>query len=179
MKAIEAARKGWLGSVYMVRATIDKPLGREGRDYDAAYSGGMMFDLGSHMIDRVVALLGRPRTSQVGFRHDQNVPDKLADIRCGSSNTTRRWRKSISPRNGRTVTAIAPFRSREPRALRQSGRFSPGCDCISIWPTPRTLQSRAQTIDIENNRSVPYEPDFAMMASIMQAASPTIRWSMI
>ena len=78
-KAIEAARKGWLGHIYMVRATINKPLDQEGRDYNAAYKGGMMFDLGSHMIDRIVDLLGKPKTIKSWVRHDSTVNDKLAD----------------------------------------------------------------------------------------------------
>jgi predicted dehydrogenase len=77
--AIEAARKGWLGDIYMVRATINKPISRETRIELAEFKGGMMFELGCHMIDRVVALLGKPRNVTGRLRHDSPVDDTLAD----------------------------------------------------------------------------------------------------
>jgi predicted dehydrogenase len=57
---IEAARKGWLGEVYMVRATMNNQLAVERRAEWGEFKGGVMFELGSHMIDIVVRLLGKP-----------------------------------------------------------------------------------------------------------------------
>jgi predicted dehydrogenase len=77
--AIEAARNGWLGDVYGLRATINKPISREERLQLAAFRGGIMFELGCHMIDRMVDLLGKPKQS-IGFmRHDSRIQDGLAD----------------------------------------------------------------------------------------------------
>ena len=77
--AIEAARKGWLGRVYAFRATIDKPISREERRQLAKFRGGMMFELGCHLIDRAVALLGEPRKVTGILRHDSPLDDGLAD----------------------------------------------------------------------------------------------------
>ena len=63
----------------MVRATINKPISRETRVELAEFKGGMMFELGCHMIDRVVALLGKPRNVTGRLRHDSPVDDTLAD----------------------------------------------------------------------------------------------------
>lgn len=57
---IEAARNGWLGDVYMVRATMNNQLAVGRRAEWAEYRGGVMYELGSHMIDAVVRLLGKP-----------------------------------------------------------------------------------------------------------------------
>jgi predicted dehydrogenase len=38
-----------------------------------------MFELGGHVIDRTVELLGRPRKVQSWLRHDTSTADKLAD----------------------------------------------------------------------------------------------------
>jgi predicted dehydrogenase len=38
-----------------------------------------MFELGCHMVDRVVDFLGRPRATKSWIRHDTSRPDKLAD----------------------------------------------------------------------------------------------------
>jgi predicted dehydrogenase len=77
--AIEAARNGWLGEVYLVRATINSDRTPQGRDIEARYRGGSLFELGGHMIDRVVELLGRPNKVNSFLRHDTNFNDKLAD----------------------------------------------------------------------------------------------------
>ncbi|MHB0958697.1 MAG: Gfo/Idh/MocA family protein [Pirellulaceae bacterium] len=57
---IEAAHQGWLGDVYMVRATMNNQLAVERRAEWAQYKGGVMYELGSHMVDAVVRLLGKP-----------------------------------------------------------------------------------------------------------------------
>jgi predicted dehydrogenase len=57
---VEATRKGWLGDVYMVRATMNNQLARERRAEWGEFKGGVMFELGSHMIEAIVRLLGKP-----------------------------------------------------------------------------------------------------------------------
>jgi predicted dehydrogenase len=77
--AIEAYRKGWLGEVFMVRATINSDRDTAQRAVEARYAGGSMFELGGHMVDRVLAFLGRPVRVQHWLRHDTSVPDTLRD----------------------------------------------------------------------------------------------------
>jgi predicted dehydrogenase len=79
MAAIEAAQKGWLGEVYLVRGTMNSDRGPEERAIEAKYKGGGLFELSGHVIDRVVELLGRPKTVKSWLRHDTSVNDKLAD----------------------------------------------------------------------------------------------------
>lgn len=77
--ALDAARKGWLGDVFMVRGTMNADRDAGQRAVEAKYRGGGMFELGGHVIDRTVDLLGRPKKVQSWLRHDTKVPDKLAD----------------------------------------------------------------------------------------------------
>jgi len=79
MAAIEAARKGWLGEVYMVRGTMNSDRGPDERAKEAKYRGGGLFELSGHVIDRTIELLGRPKKVQSWLRHDTSYPDKLAD----------------------------------------------------------------------------------------------------
>ena len=79
MAAIEAARNGWLGEVFMVRGTMNADRGPEERANEAKYRGGGMFELSGHVIDRVIELLGRPNAVKSWLRHDTGVADKLAD----------------------------------------------------------------------------------------------------
>jgi predicted dehydrogenase len=77
--ALDAARKGWLGEVYMVRGTMNADRDPEQRAVEARYRGGGFFELAGHVIDRTVELLGRPTKVQSWLRHDTKFPDKLAD----------------------------------------------------------------------------------------------------
>ncbi len=79
MAAIDAAQKGWLGEVFMVRGTMNSDRDAEQRATEAHYKGGGLFELSGHVIDRVIEVLGRPRTVKSWLRHDTSVPDKLAD----------------------------------------------------------------------------------------------------
>jgi predicted dehydrogenase len=78
-QAIEAARKGWLGEVHLLRAIIDKPIPAEERPQLGLFRGGIMFELGCHLIDRAVDLFGKPRKITGILRHDASYADKLAD----------------------------------------------------------------------------------------------------
>jgi predicted dehydrogenase len=79
MAAIDAAKKGWLGEVFMVRGTMNSDRDAEQRATEAHYKGGGLFELSGHVIDRVIEVLGRPRAVKSWLRHDTSVPDKLAD----------------------------------------------------------------------------------------------------
>jgi predicted dehydrogenase len=58
------AKKGQLGRVYEFRARLPKSLGEYQRFVDELkpYKGGMFFEMAGHVIDLMVAVLGKPRT---------------------------------------------------------------------------------------------------------------------
>jgi predicted dehydrogenase len=60
---LQRARKGELGRVYEFRARLPKPLGEYRRFVEELkpYRGGMFFEMAGHVIDLMVALLGKPR----------------------------------------------------------------------------------------------------------------------
>lgn len=57
----ECLAKGWLGEIFEVHTVMSKvvPAGGPRREL-AAYPGGTMFELGCHIIDLTVAVLGKP-----------------------------------------------------------------------------------------------------------------------
>ena len=77
--ALEAAKNGWLGEIYSFRARIDKPTPPGDRRDLAAFRGGMMFELGCHLIDRATDLLGRPAKVTGHLWHHGRENDALAD----------------------------------------------------------------------------------------------------
>jgi predicted dehydrogenase len=75
----EAARKGWLGDIYLVRAMINTAVPAERRSQWAEFNGGGMFELGCHLIDPMVRLLGRPLEVKPTLRRDAPIADDLKD----------------------------------------------------------------------------------------------------
>ncbi len=77
--AIEACHNGWLGDVYMIRATINSDRDMKQREVESRFPGGSMFELGGHVIDRVIAILGKPSKVRTWLRHDTKIQDSEKD----------------------------------------------------------------------------------------------------
>ena len=59
--AVEAVRSGLLGSVFEIQAGMSHNYGKEEyQQYLAAFKGGIMFNLGCHLIDFIMEMMGRP-----------------------------------------------------------------------------------------------------------------------
>ena len=79
-KIIEAVREGWLGDVTAVRCSMNSLYNTPAsRAEVAAFRGGGMFELGCHLIDVVVRLLGRPVKITPTLRTHGRFDDTLAD----------------------------------------------------------------------------------------------------
>jgi len=70
-------REGWLGEVFEVHAVMSKVVPTGSRKGLAAFEGGIMFELGCHLIDLVVAVLGKPES--VSTHHRSLGADGLVD----------------------------------------------------------------------------------------------------
>jgi predicted dehydrogenase len=64
------ARSGLLGDVFAVRAHMSTSISLEQRAVIARHRGGILYDLGGHMIDQIVWLLGRPERVSAVLRQD-------------------------------------------------------------------------------------------------------------
>lgn len=56
----EFLKQGWLGEVFEVHAVMSKVVDPASRKGLAEYPGGMMFELGCHILDLVIGVLGKP-----------------------------------------------------------------------------------------------------------------------
>jgi predicted dehydrogenase len=72
-------RQGWLGEVFEVHAVMSKVVAAEERRRLAEFRGGMMFELGCHILDLVINVLGRPRDVTGIAHHSARLDDKLMD----------------------------------------------------------------------------------------------------
>jgi len=78
-RILEAARHGWLGDIHLVQAAIHKTLSPAARLEWAQFRGGQMFELGPHVIDPLVRLLGRPNRVTPYLKKHGEFDDTLAD----------------------------------------------------------------------------------------------------
>ncbi len=71
--------EGWLGDIFEVHAVMSKVVDPKSRVGLARYPGGIMFELGGHVMDLVVGVLGKP-DKVTGFnRHTSKLDDGLVD----------------------------------------------------------------------------------------------------
>ena len=78
----QAAQNGWLGDVFEVHGVISKAIGAEQRKILAQFPGSM-FELGCHLIDAMVKVLGRPDKVTGFSRRTRPEQDDLADNQLG------------------------------------------------------------------------------------------------
>ena len=75
----EFLKKGWLGEVFEVHAVMSKVVEPASRKQLAEYRGGIMFELGCHVLDLVVGVLGKPNEVTAFNQHSSSLDDKLLD----------------------------------------------------------------------------------------------------
>lgn len=75
----EFLQQGWLGEVFEVQTVMSKVLDHTSRAQLAEFPGGMMFELGCHIIDLVIGVLGAPLKITPFAQHASSQADRLAD----------------------------------------------------------------------------------------------------
>jgi predicted dehydrogenase len=72
-------QEGWLGDVFEVHTVMSKVVPDAARKELAEFKGGIMFELGCHVIDLVIGVLGRPQRVEPIARHSGPQQDGLMD----------------------------------------------------------------------------------------------------
>lgn len=75
----EFLERGWLGEVFEVHTVMSKVVDPASRRELAAFPGGIMFELGCHVIDLVVGVLGKPTSVAAFPRRSGKFDDTLMD----------------------------------------------------------------------------------------------------
>ena len=71
--------EGWLGDVFEVHAVMSKKVGASSRKYLSRFAGGSMFEIGCHVIDAMVRVLGKPQATTAYGRQTHPDQDTLYD----------------------------------------------------------------------------------------------------
>jgi predicted dehydrogenase len=75
----EFLTQGWLGDIFEVHTVMSKVVDADSRQQLAEFPGGMMFELGCHIIDLVVGVLGAPKSVTPFAQHAASEKDQLTD----------------------------------------------------------------------------------------------------
>ena len=79
----EWALSGFLGDVFSIRAHVSTNLTPQATSVISAFHGGVFYDLGGHVIDQIVWILGRPEKVTTFLRRDSFATDALKDNTLG------------------------------------------------------------------------------------------------
>lgn len=72
-------KDGWLGEVFEIHTVMSKVVDPANRRAHGEYPGGMMFELGCHILDLVIGVLGKPQQVTSVRQHVAAVDDALVD----------------------------------------------------------------------------------------------------
>ena len=80
----EFLKQGWLGEVFEIHTVMSKVVDPGSRQALAEFRGGIMFELGCHIIDLVIGVLGEPKhisafPRRVG-KQDDNLMDNMLAV---------------------------------------------------------------------------------------------------
>lgn len=190
----EAVHDGWLGNVFEIHGVMSKTSRDSARRQMAQYVGGAMFELGCHLIDPLVHIMGTP-TRVTPFNRKTREDDDLLDNTLavfeypGATATIRsalvevdgfRRRQFVVCGDQGTI-AIRPL---EPPRLeltlaRSRDKYQKGTTVVDLPRSPGRYHGAWQALAaaIRDQREFPYTPahDFAVQKSIL-AASGVMAW---
>ncbi|MBI4910505.1 MAG: Gfo/Idh/MocA family oxidoreductase [Acidobacteria bacterium] len=171
-RAIEAARNGWLGHVYLMRGTINTDISDAQRRELAPFRGGMMFELGCHQIDRVVDLLGRPKNVKSWL---QKTPAGKQDGLADATLAVFEFDSAMAViSTGARMAGASQHRSLEIIGTDGAVILQPVEPGTNMRVTVRTAQGpyKAGWQDVELPPQPRYTGDFADLARAIQTARP-------
>ncbi|MEO2031133.1 MAG: Gfo/Idh/MocA family oxidoreductase [Planctomycetaceae bacterium] len=71
--------EGWLGDVFELHAVMSKKVDASSRKYLSRYAGGSMFEIGCHVVDAMVRVMGTPQKCSAFSRRTHPDQDPLVD----------------------------------------------------------------------------------------------------
>jgi predicted dehydrogenase len=190
--ALEACRKGWLGDIFMIRATINSDRDMKQRAVEARYPGGSMFELGGHVIDRVITLLGRPAQVRQWLRHDTNIQDTVKDNTLAvfeypsaiavivSSNrdaANHRSFEAIGTDGSITIEPMEPVPTLRSRMRESRGPYKKGAQEIKLPPQPRFIkdfEDLARAIKSGTPLRYSYDHELLLHGTLLRASGEII-----
>jgi predicted dehydrogenase len=184
-----AVQEGWLGDVFEVDGIISKTIGAQQRKELAVFPGSM-FELGCHLIDAMVKVLGKPDKVTGFSRRTRPRQDNLADnqlavfeyidstatIRSALIEVAGQQRRQFVVCGDKGTVDIRPL---EPPKLlfapdRQLKKYKKGYQQVHMPPMPgrydEQLIELARIINGQKESEYPPEHDLAVQEAVLKAS---------
>lgn len=185
--------RGWLGEPFEIVAVMSKVVGPQDRRALAEYPGGMMFELGCHVVDLVVGALGKPEDVTPFPRRSQEFNDGLVDnmlavleypratatVRASALEVDGFARRQLTVCGSEGTFHIQPL---EPPAARVAfasphGDYRAGYQDVSVGKYDRYIADAADMAAIirgEKNPDFSYSHDLAVQETVLRASNLTL-----
>jgi predicted dehydrogenase len=182
-------KDGWLGDVFEVHTVMSKVVPDSDRIGLAKYPGGIMFELGCHVIDLVIGVLGKPDKIHAFPRHSGRQTDGLLDNMLSvfeylnSTATVKTSAEEVDGGSRRHFVVcgtsgtfhIQPLDSPAMRLTldRDRGEYKRGTHEISLPKFTRYIADAADMARIlrgEKETDFSYSHDFAVQQSVLLAS---------
>jgi predicted dehydrogenase len=166
MRVAELARSGALGEVFGVRAHMSTNVDLNERREQSRHLGGILYDLGGHMLDQIVWLLGRPS-------HIRNTLQNLAtpELPSYSDNTVAvlEFERAIAVLD---IAAMEPT----PTARRFEVYGTAGSAILEPFDPVRTLRLTGEVHNLEPvERQTLYERELQAFLEVIRGERPPDR----
>ena len=186
----KAVADGWMGDVFEVHAVMSKKVGASSREYLSRYSGGSMFEIGCHVIDAMVRVLGKPMKTTPHARkthpdHDPLVDNQLAVFDYpGAIASIRSSLVEYEGGQRRQFTVCGEFGTFDLRPLggqdfrlaleRPQGKFKQGYQDVTLPKSPGIFMSAfrdmAAVLRSEKENDYPLSHELAVHETILRAS---------
>lgn len=189
----QAVHEGWLGDIYAVHTSMCTDIAADKRSRMAFHPGGMMLELGCHLIDMIHLIVGEPETVRPTLRHDGPFDDGLADntfalfeypnaiatveVAAMEPGAFAGRRFKVSGTKGTMV--LEPLEPPKGRlALREAaGGYAAGSHMLSFPDTERHVRDFADlAAAIRGEKAFEYtlEHDFAVQRTVLRASGVAV-----
>jgi predicted dehydrogenase len=184
----EFLARGWLGEPFEVHAVMSKVVGADARRGLAEYPGGIMFELGCHVIDLVVGVLGPPEKVTSFARHSSANDDKLLDnmlavfdypratatVRSSALEVDGGERRHLVVCGSEGTFHIQPLDDPRARVTLSTprGQYKKGYQDVSFPKYTRYVADAADMARVirgEKSTDFPYQHDLAVQTALVKA----------
>jgi predicted dehydrogenase len=181
--------RGWLGEPFEVHTVMSKLMNAQDRRPLTEFAGGTMFELGCHLIDLLVGLVGIPDAVHPFPRHSADIDDGLLDNMLAVfeyPRATATVRTSVTEVDGfarrhfvlcgtEGTFHIQPLDnpSAQVTLLRPRGKYQKGRQEVTFEKYARYVGDAADLARIvrqEKDADFTYEHDYAVQRAILQAS---------
>jgi predicted dehydrogenase len=188
-----AVQEGWLGDVFEVDGVISKTIGAQQRKELAVFPGSM-FELGCHLIDAMVKVLGKPDKVTGFSRRTRPRQDNLADNQLAVfeyANSTATIRSALIEVDGQKRRQFVvcgdkgtvDIRPLEPPKLlfapdRQLKKYKKGYQQVNLPSMSGRYDDQliemARIINGQKESEYPPEHDLAVQEAVLKASGPPL-----